>query len=424
MPTCFIICPIGDSGTEIRQNADDLRDLIIKPALEPFGFQVDRGDHHASQGKIDSDVIRAVQEADLCIVDISLPNPNVYYELGRRDEMGKPLVLLRSVTGGEIPVDIATCRYVEYDLDSRRGIINAVAQLKAFVEPIVKRGFEASGSGASLVEIAEILKRVERKVDRMSQNNTAPKASDPMPANTENVNPVDLLNLSMRQRNIPMAEKAMDMLSYRLPRMKWLDQVVEQVATLGSIKAGNVLIESVDEFMDNTSSFSDKLEYYTSLITNLTRTDREVEYRELVEKIFRSLEAVSTNEPSASRIRLYNQMNRLYYGVAIETKDPTWLDHAIRALETALEIDDSESFLHYNLSLCLKKRNRPGDLDQAIQQALITIKLDGDKPSDDHLEHVCELMHAVGDPRLSDYLEVLDKVNHIKAQVLRSRWNS
>ena len=75
MPVCFIISPIGESGSETRRNADDLRDLLIKPVLEPLGFEVVRGDHRSDAGQIDIDVIRAVQEADLCIADISLPNP-------------------------------------------------------------------------------------------------------------------------------------------------------------------------------------------------------------------------------------------------------------------------------------------------------------------------------------------------------------
>ena len=95
MPNCFIISPIGESGSETRQNADDLRDLIIKPVLESFGFTVIRGDHRSEAGQIDIDVIRAVQESDLCIVDLSLPNTNVFYEFGRRDETGKPLILLK-----------------------------------------------------------------------------------------------------------------------------------------------------------------------------------------------------------------------------------------------------------------------------------------------------------------------------------------
>ena len=117
MYTCFIICPFGESGTETRVNADDLRDLIIRPALEPLGFRVERGDDHVDQSEIDSAVIRAVREADLCIVDISKVNANVFYELGRRDETGKPVILLRAVNSDSVPADISSRRYVEYNLD-------------------------------------------------------------------------------------------------------------------------------------------------------------------------------------------------------------------------------------------------------------------------------------------------------------------
>ena len=43
--TCFVISPIGQMGTQIRQDADDLLELIIEPALEIYDFKVIRGDH-------------------------------------------------------------------------------------------------------------------------------------------------------------------------------------------------------------------------------------------------------------------------------------------------------------------------------------------------------------------------------------------
>ena len=58
-PVCFIISPIGESGSEIRRNADDLRDLIIKPVMELYGFDVVRGDHRSEAGQIDIDLICA-----------------------------------------------------------------------------------------------------------------------------------------------------------------------------------------------------------------------------------------------------------------------------------------------------------------------------------------------------------------------------
>ena len=424
MPTCFIICPIGDSDTQTRRDADDLRDLIITPALEPFGFKIDRGDHHAEPGKIDSAVIRAVQEADLCVVDISQHNPNVYYELGRREETGKPLVLVRSVRGEEIPVDIATHRYVEYDLDSRSGLKNAILQMKAFVEPIVKRGFEATGSGATLSEVAEILKRVERQVDRIAQGSNANANAVLTTAETNGSDPRDMLRLALRQRNIPLAEQAMDVLAVRMDRHQWLDAVVEQVAGIGSVRAGDILLENIDTFMDNASTFKEKVEYFSFLITNMNRTGREEKYCERIDQLYTHLKAFAHNEEPASQVSLHNAQNRLCYGLYARTKEKAWLDKAIRAIGLALEICDTEPFLYYNLSICEEKRREPGDMDKALEHALRCVQLAGDKKDVSHLSHLCELMHELDDPRLSDYMEMLEKVDPVRCQILRGNWKN
>lgn len=92
---CFVISPIGKEGTDIYQDYKDLLDLIIIPALEVYDMKVMRGDHAITEDKIDTSVIKNIQDADICICDITEPNPNVYYELGRRDETGKPVMLLK-----------------------------------------------------------------------------------------------------------------------------------------------------------------------------------------------------------------------------------------------------------------------------------------------------------------------------------------
>ena len=421
MPICFIITPIGESGSDIRQNADDLRDLIIKPVLESFGFTVLRGDHRSEAGQIDIDVIRAVQESDLCIADLSMPNANVFYEFGRRDETGKPLILLKAKGSEDLPVDVATRRYIEYDLDSRRGLIDAREQLKNFVEPIVQKGFESSGTGASLSELAEILRRVERKLDRLSQSES--KKTD---LSTDDVdddtNPVDLLNYSLRQRNIPLAERAMHSLSYRMEHFRWLDQVVEQVAAIGSVSAGDLLIENAVEFIDHTESFKDKVDYVGCLVSNLNRTDRELENLDLVEKLCDILKAISDNEEVKYRIQIYNQLNRLYHGIYASTDDSKWINKAIDELHEALSISEEENYLHYNLATCLRSRNEDGDMQIALKHVLRCIELDSDDMDDDHIVLACELMHALDDERISEYLIILDQINPIKAKLLRSRW--
>ena len=422
MPTCFIISPIGETGSEIRENADDLRDLIIRPALEIYQFEVIRGDHRSEAGQIDVDIIRAVQESDLCVVDVSLPNPNVYYEFGRRDETGKPIILLKAKNSEDLPVDVATRRYIEYDLDSRHGIRDAIQQLRNFVEPLVKRGFESTGTGASLSEIADTLKRVERKIDRMSEKGTVQPAIIPPTATTSDEDPAEVLRLALRQRNIPLAEQAMDQLKYRTPLHRWLDATVETVAAIGSVKAGDILIENIDVFMDDTAStLKEKVEYLGCLVSNLNRTDRELENVELVDRICASLLASAPSGSERLQVSIHNQRNRLYHGIYITTGEKKWLDKAIQSLQNALQISDSESFLYYNLAMCEQNRDNPGDMEMAREHIIHCIELDGEELDDDHLQKACEILHALGDPRLPDYLELLSKKSPIKAQNLIAR---
>lgn len=421
MPTCFIISPIGDSGTEIRQKADDLRDMLIKPVLEPFGFTIFRGDHHSDAGQIDIDVIQAVQESDLCVVDISMPNPNVYYEFGRRDETGKPIILLKAKDSPGLPLDVATRRYIEYDLSSGKSLIEAHEQLKNFVEPIVQKGFASTGTGTSLSELAEILRRMERKIDRIQGNGRKDAAPIPDSNIDSNTDPIDLLCYALRQKNIPLAERAMQALSYRMDHLRWLDQVVEKVAAIGSVSAGDLLIENAIEFMNNTDSFEDKVDYVSCLVSNLNRTDREFDNLELVEKLCNSLKATSTHENPKQRILIYNQLNRLYHGIYCTNGEGKWNDKAIDELNEALSISGEENCLHYNLAVCLKDRDESGDAELALRHVLHSIELDEDA-DDDHIRLACELMYALNDERLSEYLSALEKINPIKAKLLRSKW--
>lgn len=156
--TCFVISPIGKEGTELYQRYKDLLELIIIPALERYdGLEVIRGDHCIREARIDTSVIEKVQNADLCICDITEPNPNVFYELGRRDETGKPILLLKQAESGELPVDIATRRYVKYNWDAR-SVHETQKQIRAFVEPLLEKGFPAETSDAGNSEL-------EKKVD-------------------------------------------------------------------------------------------------------------------------------------------------------------------------------------------------------------------------------------------------------------------
>src|SRR5688572_29391938 len=109
MKTCFVISPIGQDGSDVRKGADDLFDLIIEPALERFDFKVVRGDKVTTSSSITEDVIKRIQNSELCVIDLTGHNPNVFYECGRRHETAKPFILMKR-KGEEIPFDLKDIR--------------------------------------------------------------------------------------------------------------------------------------------------------------------------------------------------------------------------------------------------------------------------------------------------------------------------
>ena len=103
---CFVISPIGDKDSDIRKHADAFLKLLVEPALGEFGFNVVRADQIATSSVITNDIVEYVQQSELCLVDLTFHNPNVFYECGRRHENGKPTIQLIK-NGEQLPFDVA-----------------------------------------------------------------------------------------------------------------------------------------------------------------------------------------------------------------------------------------------------------------------------------------------------------------------------
>jgi hypothetical protein len=115
---CFVISPIGKSGSEIREHADDVFEFIIKPAMEELNIHVYRSDHSQEIGRITEQMFASILEEDLCIAALTFFNPNVFYELAVAHCAARPVIILIE-KGLTIPFDIHDLRAVEYDLRPR-----------------------------------------------------------------------------------------------------------------------------------------------------------------------------------------------------------------------------------------------------------------------------------------------------------------
>jgi hypothetical protein len=117
-PHAFVAMPFGvkkdSQGAEIDFNR--VYTELVKPALENAGLDVFRADEEERAGEIRTDMFQELLIADLVVADLTLDNPNVWYELGVRHALRAQGVVL--ISGGRVPTafDLYTDRKLRYNI--------------------------------------------------------------------------------------------------------------------------------------------------------------------------------------------------------------------------------------------------------------------------------------------------------------------
>ena len=88
MGICFVIQPF-DAGPFDKRYED-----VFVPAIEDAGLEPYRVDRDPAATIPIQDIEEGIRRADSCLADISLSNPNVWFELGFAIAAGKPVVLV------------------------------------------------------------------------------------------------------------------------------------------------------------------------------------------------------------------------------------------------------------------------------------------------------------------------------------------
>ncbi len=118
---CFVIGPIGEADSTIRADADDFMKYIVTPivTLPEFGYDPPiRADSLNEPGRITSQIVALLMEADLVIADLTTNNANVYYELSLRHAIGKPVIHM-AASGTNLSFDVRDNRTIFYTMHSR-----------------------------------------------------------------------------------------------------------------------------------------------------------------------------------------------------------------------------------------------------------------------------------------------------------------
>lgn len=113
MPRCFVMQPF-DGGVFDKRYDDVLAPAICKADLEPY--RVDRDPNVAVP--ID-DIERGIRNSEVCLAEITLDNPNVWFELGYAIACGKETVLICAATRAtRFPFDVQHRNIIQYTAES------------------------------------------------------------------------------------------------------------------------------------------------------------------------------------------------------------------------------------------------------------------------------------------------------------------
>jgi 3',5'-cyclic AMP phosphodiesterase CpdA/Tfp pilus assembly protein PilF len=118
----FVVMPFGlkpytsthAPATSTTIDFDEIYRGIIQPAAQQAGVMPLRADELLTNGRVSEQVLQQLLLSELALVDVSTPNPNVYYELGIRQSVSAGPTLLTAIQGSGLPFDIRDLRVLKY----------------------------------------------------------------------------------------------------------------------------------------------------------------------------------------------------------------------------------------------------------------------------------------------------------------------
>ncbi len=178
---CFVVMPFGvkprNDGTDRTYNFDKVYRVIIQRAIANVKMQPLRADETEGSRIVHADMFKDLRDRPVVLVDLSLLNPNVLYELGIRHVMSSTgtVLMANEETVKKLPFDIALSRTISYRYDGEYldwdEVERVIPQLQAAIEE-ARRGTPDSPVYAFLEQV--LSPNSVKKDDTPSDDNKNP----------------------------------------------------------------------------------------------------------------------------------------------------------------------------------------------------------------------------------------------------------
>lgn len=154
-PICFIIQPFDNGGRYDKRFGD-----VFQPAVEEAGLEPYRVDHDPEVRVPITRIEDGIKKSAVCLADISLDNPNVWFELGYAIATGKDVVLLCSDERmTPYPFDVQHRTIIKYRTESERDYRKLRSEIVKRLRALLARQARTEEPAEARVETGSILRR-------------------------------------------------------------------------------------------------------------------------------------------------------------------------------------------------------------------------------------------------------------------------
>lgn len=412
---CFVISTIGGHNSPERTQADDFLELI-KEVAELHNLNVIRADEIMGTGDINQDIINHVQQADLCIIDLTGLNPNVMYEFGIRYQAKLPYIVCAKM-GTTLPFDTTSVRTIFYDdigtTNESRRVKNLI---RNFIQVFERQGYQ-SMEAVTLTSLYNMLQTVLEKLESIrpaagyTSNNTANPATEDVDEILRQLDPSEAFRYALTTNQIKLAE---NLLEYcRDQPFEYIFNKLCALSSRGSVRAADELEAYLDQEADSMA-FDSLIEAIACMVSCYNRQDVETAHIDKMEQYFNLALNIAKN--NRERASVLNQKQRLLAGAGK-------FEEAKPIVEQAIKLNDEEAAYYYNYATILRQL-KDKDIPSAIESAKKAIELEKEDNTN-QLALLCDLLIEDGTPTslelLERYLDRLEKVNPLRARMIRLR---
>jgi hypothetical protein len=371
-----MVMPFGTKPTGISPDQgpaqvdfDSLWNVALKPLIEKLGYTPFRADSDTS-ALIINEMIERLAFADLVVADVSIPNANVYYEIGVRHAARSTGCVLLSATWAEPVFDIAQIRRLTYSLTAEvTGPSEAQIIQKQLITGIEKMASEKSPvehivPGIATLDTPEsqVFKQLAEQKLRQFQEDLEHVGN--IKAKIDQVH-------DMPSKNVVEKRKA---------ALEVRNLVESEPTVLNSLRI------EVMRLLRDCAGWEDMLEYIDTRIPETLRQSNAIAEQRLL-----ALSNTSSQEEAVAHLKLlikkvgpsserYGLLGGRYKRLARDAADQgneqeahRFLNKAIESYELGMQQDLNDYYPTGNLPVLLRQRNRPGDIERAKFAAALTV---------------------------------------------------